>query len=111
MHVARRKLVVRGGRERKRIESRAFAERGIPGIILWDVVKVTDKEIINVVFESSSSAWRQGIWLCSDKGLIVNGQLCPSVELWIDTAPDKISIECRTEKGLLHVYNIWDDGD
>lgn len=94
----------------QRIENKAFAERGIHGVIQWDVVHVRDQEIINIFFESSSSGWRQGIWLCTDKGLIVNCQLCPSVELWIDTAPGKIPIECRTESGLLHVYNIWDSG-
>ena len=41
---------------------------------------------------------------------MVNDQEAPSVQLWEDTAPREILIECRTRCGLLHLYNMWDKG-
>jgi hypothetical protein len=48
--------------------------------------------------------------MTTDRGLLVNDQKCGSVELWTDTAPTQVEIECKTSDGLLHLYNIWDKG-
>ncbi len=48
--------------------------------------------------------------MMTDRGLRINGQLCPQATLWQDTSPGEIVIECYTTDGVLSLYNIWDDG-
>ena len=50
------------------------------------------------------------MWLRTDRGLLVNDQFGPSVELWVDTAPPEVVAHCMTGDGNLSVYNIWDSG-
>jgi hypothetical protein len=66
--------------------------------------------LLTLTFESKDSPWRQGVWLKTDAFLVVNQQQCPSVQLWQDAAPNEVLIECHTQNGWLHVYNIWDRG-
>jgi hypothetical protein len=96
---------------KKRIYNSAFAERGRDDVIKWDIFPVKNTELIKVVFESSSSPWRQGIWLRTDKGIFVNAVSCKSLELWFDTAPPEVVCQCFTSDGMLSVYNIWDRGN
>lgn len=95
---------------RIRIYNGAFEQRGRKDVVMWDILSVHNGEKIKVVFESASSPWRQGVWLQTDRGLIVNRTHCKSVELWIDTAPQEVILECLTDDGFLSVYNIWDSG-
>jgi len=95
---------------RERIYNRAFSERGLAQVVMWEVMAIANQEIITIIFESKNSTWRQGVWLMTDKGLLLNQQLYPSVVLWAETAPLEVSCECYTESGLLHVYNVWDSG-
>jgi hypothetical protein len=60
----------------ERIYNKAFAERGRGDVVLWDVVPISPQQVVKVVFESLSSPWRQGLWLKTDRGLIVNDQHC-----------------------------------
>jgi hypothetical protein len=93
-----------------RIYNSAFKEAGRDDVVKWDILHVQDGSRVMVIFESSSSPWRQGVWLKTDEGLLINGIVCKSVELWIDSAPNEVIIECRTSDGALSVYNIWDRG-
>lgn len=95
---------------RIRIYSKVFKDTGRDDVVKWDVLPVQNGEIIKVIFESISSNWRQGIWLQTDKGIGVNGELCESVTLWADTAQEEVLCQCFTDNGLLNVYNIWDSG-
>lgn len=92
------------------IYSKAFLEKGISDIVKWDVIQIENHQRLKLKFESSNSAWRQGIWLKTNQGLILNDALFPSIELWIDTVPQEVMLECLTSDGLLHLYNIWDQG-
>ena len=94
-----------------RILSKAFTERGIAGIVKWDVLPVTDGERLRVIFESVQSPWRQGVWLKCDRGVEIDGTLHASVNLWFDTAPAVVSCTCLSGDGKLNVYNIWDAGE
>jgi hypothetical protein len=86
-------------------------ESGRRDVVSWDVFNVQDGETLTMVFESKRSRHRQGVWLWTDAGIIINGQLCRSADLWSDTAPSRVAFQCRTANGKLSVYNIWDHGD
>jgi hypothetical protein len=94
-----------------RILSKAFAARGIAGIVKSDALPVTDGERLRVVFEKVRSPWRQGVWLKCDRGLRIDGTHHVSVNLWSDTAPAIVICTCLTGDGRLNVYNIWDAGE
>lgn len=95
----------------KRVLSTAFKEKGRSDVVKLDVFPVNDRDLVKLVFESMNSPWRQGVWLKTDDYLVVNEQQCPSVQVWQDTAPREVLVECRTRNGLLHLYNIWDKGN
>jgi hypothetical protein len=90
-----------------RIYNKSF--KNIKEVVLMDIFPVKNKEIIELTFESKNSDWRQGVWLACDQGLEINNQRIKSTELWFDSAPTKVSIECFTSNGLLTVYNVWED--
>lgn len=94
----------------RRLVSKVFQERGRPDVAMIDVFPIKDGERLHVVFEASNSPWRQGVFVRTDRFLIVDGMKCRSVELWRDTAPETVTIECHTYKGLLHLHNVWDSG-
>ena len=94
----------------ERIYNEAFKLKGRNNVVKWDIVKIKNGEKVKVIFESVSSEWRQGVWLKTDKGIVVNGIHCVSVDLWVDTAPKEVECECFTSDGFLSVYNIWNSG-
>lgn len=83
-----------------------FNEHGIPDVVKWDAF-LNVNGIVKLTFESSSSKWRQGVWLRADSGLLVKGIQCPSVDLWIDTAPHEV-LCCGKVGEMITVYNIWE---
>ena len=96
---------------KERQYSPSFRDKGRDDVVLLDVFPVHDGEEITVIFESVSSQARQGVWMKTDNGIIVNGLLCPSTDLWQDHAPPEVLCRCLTSDGILTVYNIWDRGD
>lgn len=92
------------------ILSRAFAERGKEGVILWEVVRTEPGSRFRLTFESIRSDWRQGVWLRSTGGILVEGSVYESIYLWSDTAPSSLTLTARAEDGRLHLYNVWDRG-
>lgn len=95
----------------ERIMSDAFKERGQSNIVMIDVFPIRDGDMLKLVFEDVRSPWRQGVWLKTDRGLLINHELCGSALIWYDTAPREVLIECRTENRCLHLYNVWDRGE
>jgi hypothetical protein len=94
----------------QRIISKAFAQRGIDGIVKWEVLEVRDGERLRLVFESTNATTRQGVWLKCDRGIEIEGTRHASVDLWSDTAPKMVAFVCHAADGKLSVYNIWEDG-
>lgn len=94
----------------ERVLSSAFREKGWADVVKIDVLPINDGDVIKLVFESCNSPWRQGVWLKTDEYLVINQLQCPSAQLWQDTAPKEVLIECHTRDNRLHLYNIWDRG-
>ena len=94
----------------ERVLNNAFKERGRENVVKIDVLPVHDGELLKVVFEEQKSPWRQGVFLKTDTFVVVNKQQCPSVQVWQDSAPENVLIECHTKDGILHLYNVWDRG-
>jgi|GEM_PF-1034965 len=92
----------------ERVYNSAFAERGREGVVKIEALPIRGGEQIRLRFESVDSPWRQGVWMVTQGHLIVNNQASSAMEIWQDTAPSEIPIECRTLSGILHLYNIWD---
>lgn len=95
----------------EQVMSKAFNEKGREDVVKIEVFPIQDGDLLKLTFESVKSPWRQGVWMKTDDHLVVNQERCPSVELWQDTAPNEVLIECHTKNGCLHLYNIWDKGD
>lgn len=79
-------------------------------VILWDVLGLNNGDAVRLKWKSVNSPWRQGVWMGSDLGIIVNSIQCKSIELWFDNSPKEIDIIVNTSNGFLHIYNIWDTG-
>jgi hypothetical protein len=94
----------------QRIYNTAFAEHGRSDVVLWDVLPITPEQVIKVMIESVASSWRQGVFLKTDPGMLINDQYAPSVTLWADTAPPEVVCHCMSDNGALSLYNIWDSG-
>ncbi len=94
----------------ERVFSSAFKEKGRTDVVKIDVWTINEGDLLKLTFENSKSPWRQGVWLKTDAFLVVNQQRCPSAQLWQDSAPAEVLIECHTQNGRLHLYNIWDRG-
>ena len=92
------------------IRNGAFAERGQLDVIKWDVFPIKNGEVLQLVFESVNSTWRQGVFLRCDTSIQINGQTSQSFVLWQDSAPSKAIMSCTTTNGILDVYNVWDSG-
>ena len=94
----------------ERVLNSAFKERGRDDVVMIDVFPIRDGDQLKLTFEGKESPWRQGVWLKTDDHLTINGRQSQSVQLWHDTAPTEVLIECHTQNGYVHLYNIWDKG-
>jgi len=80
-----------------------------------DVVKIEALPIAagqsaHLVLERSNSPWRQGVRFVTEGVLRVAGIEAPQLDIWTDTAPPAVDIECVGTDGLLRFYNIWQSG-
>lgn len=80
-----------------------------------DVVKIEALPIAvgqsaRLVLEGSESPWRQGVRFVTDGVLRVAGVEAPQLDIWTDTAPPTVDVECVETDGLLRFYNIWQSG-
>lgn len=92
----------------KRFLSSAFKEKGREDVVLIDAFPIHDGELLRLVFEHKQSPWRQGVYLKTDRTLTINNLEFPAFQLWSDTSPSEVLIECRTSNGALTVFNVWD---
>lgn len=83
----------------------------LDNVIKWEVLNIEDDQKIKITFIDKKSKYRQGIWIATDEGIEIGGQVYKQIYLWQDTAPKEVYIKCYTKVGLLSIYNIWDDGE
>ena len=79
-------------------------------VILWDVICLNNGDTVKLKWKSVNSPWRQGVWMGSDLGLIVNGIQSKSIDVWVDNSPKEVEVIVNTSNGILNIYNIWDTG-
>lgn len=92
------------------IASKCFLEKGIEGVVLWDVVSLQKENKIQVKFENKNSNWDQGILLMSNMGFKINNEIhLEPIEIWYSDK-NKYELTCYSDNGLLHIYNIWNRG-
>jgi hypothetical protein len=99
---------------KKKIFNKAFAEKGLNNVVLWDVQDIKHEQQIRVKFISKKTSNRQGLWLRTDNGIVIpelSDELFPSITLWEDTAPKEVICKCFSEDGNLSIYNVWDKGN
>jgi hypothetical protein len=80
-----------------------------------DVVKIEALPIdagqsAHLVLEGSDSPWRQGVRFVTDGMLRVADVEAPQLDIWTDTAPSVVEVECVETDGFLRFYNIWQSG-
>ena len=95
---------------KERIYNKNFKDTKQP-IILWDVLKIKSEQNIIVRFLKTNSNNLQGIRLAIDVGngeIIINNIKSKIFELWADTCPYEVEIQCYSEEGFLSVYNIYE---
>jgi hypothetical protein len=81
-------------------------------IQMVDRVPVADGQQLRVVFESTNSVWKQGVYLTTDGTFEVNSQVMPkAVVLWQDTAPREVVLRIKSSKGECSIKNVWDVGN
>jgi len=93
---------------RNRLYSVDFQDRD--DVVLWDVLEIEKEQLLKVVFISKKSTHSQGVRLAIDAGvgiLEVNGIKSKEIHLWFETAPKEIMVRCKSEEGLISVYNIF----
>jgi len=92
------------------IISKSFLQRGVEGVVLWDVVPLQKENRIRIEFKKKNSNWNQGVLLMSNNGIKIDNEIYQSpIEIWfVDNA--KYELTCYSDNGLLHVYNIWGRG-
>ena len=95
----------------KQVINLAFKEKGRSDVVKIDAYTISNGARLKLIFESTNSPWRQGVWLSTTGRLVINGQENSSFQIWQDSAPTEIAIECFTTSNVLQVYNIWDKGN
>jgi hypothetical protein len=86
------------------------SELGRP-VVKFEVLPIREGETLRIAFRSSSSTWRQGIWLGVHGELEVAGVRGDQFEVWTDTSPPSLEVRVLgSEDGFLRLYNIWDMG-
>jgi hypothetical protein len=92
----------------KRVYNSEFSQRGREDVVMIEALPIRDGERLVLVFESVHSPWRQGVWMMTRGHLVINEQASPGMDVWQDTAPVEVPIECRTDSGVLLLYNIYE---
>jgi len=88
--------------------SKDFKDRD--DVISWDVLTIEKEQLLKVVFLEKNSPYFQGVRLAIDVGngvLEINGEESKAMYLWYHTAPREIIVKCKSEEGLISVYNIF----
>jgi hypothetical protein len=89
-----------------RVLSKAWAKRGLPEAILWEVLTVESGSTVVFSIEAAAKSG-QGVLFAADCGFSCEGMTYPKLVLWQDTAPSEVAFEVFNADGLLHFYNVW----
>lgn len=90
--------------------NRALTHENGRDVVQFEVIETAAGETFRLTFESSTSAWRQGVWLATEGELSVSNIIAAQVVLWSDSAPGTVDVLVRVTDGLLRFYNVWDSG-
>lgn len=77
-------------------------------VLLWDAITLKPKQKLLFRIISTNSKYKQGVRLAIDVGdgyLEVNGIQAKGIQLWEDTCPEEVEIDCNSPKGLLSIYS------
>lgn len=78
-------------------------------VIMFEVLPISEGDVLRVKFISQSGLRRQGLWLGVDGELEVADVKADQMVIWMDTAPPEFDIKVlATKDGLLRLYNVWD---
>jgi len=85
-------------------------------VVLFDTIEVPKKCKLRLTFKTVNSEWRQGVRIGAmsartDLRLTVAGRQSPGMQLWQDTCPRQVEIDCECPSETVAIYNIWDTGD
>lgn len=97
---------------RKRIYNTVFED--VPDVVHWEVLDIKQEQEFYLEFISTNSKYRQGIRLAVDVGdgyIEINNLQSKEMCLWEDTAPQRVHVKCKSEEGLISVYNVFDLGE
>lgn len=93
-----------------RVLSKAWQELGRDDVVKIEAFPVQDGEVLRLVIESQNAECRQGVWLTTDQGIVIDGQQYQTAEIWATDGESAIHFLCNTADGVLHLYNIWERG-
>jgi hypothetical protein len=83
-------------------------------LFLMDNFPTENSAQLRVYFETCDGEWRQGVSLCVDGELEVNGRVVgkhKQVVLWNDTAPRVVELGLPANANRIEVHNVWDSGN
>ena len=81
-------------------------------IQMGDFISVVDGKSYVLIFESTNSEWKQGVYLTGDCEIEINNQkIRKRAVIWKDTAPEKVEFRVFSSEGKFCVRNVWDCGD
>lgn len=92
------------------VENAVLSQRCGQRVVKWDILQVRNGLKARLRFIAKNSAWRQGVWLKTNKGISIDGEDYTSIVLWEDTAPGTTELTVMTDDGKLHLYKVWDRG-
>lgn len=79
-------------------------------VIMIDLIDVRPGEELVISLESSSSDWRQGLWIATTGALETNNVTASQMTLWTDTAPNPARLRVVETDGWVRLHNVWDSG-
>jgi hypothetical protein len=79
-------------------------------VVKIEALPIADGQSARLVLEAYDSPWRQGVRFVTGGVLRVAGVEAPQLDIWTDTAPLAVEVECVETDGLLRFYNVWQSG-
>jgi hypothetical protein len=81
----------------------------IPGARVEHGIPVQNGEVLKLIFESVNSDWDQGVYLETDRAVIVDGKMYKrGVTVFYQANHPRLTLITETREGMLWLYNVWD---
>lgn len=93
----------------ERTYNSGLKKHGLDSVVMIEAFPVRDGERLALTFESVRSDLRQGVFMMIDGDIVIHGKPYGSADLWQDVEPQSMVMECRTKRGALMLYNIWEE--